>query len=343
MSPLLKPNKQRDATVFDVTPFYKTSHGQYIVLFDFLGLNENDVSVERAELVEVLNIEDPEWSWVRKYDGLEGFVPKTYICPVEPLRKIVRNGGLQRKNEVTYQSVFNKSINSNEVVDQRVSRHTKTPSHDSSMIPQSDTVKDSLKSNERTAAKQSTQSQQQSDDLEQPLLVQETYSLDTPDKEDEVHSCNEESVLKSNYTSQRCDRFQNVTEELATILKRRQEITEQSLSDTSSTKPVKSQMSESSGRSPKMFKNVKVTDLKFNTVSFNKHRTTSNMVEYVMNYEYKGNNHGQQNVYVQKGEAIYADLNSQNSTEWIWVFIPRTNQYGYIPASYAKKQPTVVL
>lgn len=93
MSPLFKStdtvNKVEKITTFDkmdVKPFYKTSHGQYIVLFDFLGLNENDVSVERAELVEVLNIEDPDWSWIRKYDALEGFVPKTYICPVEPLR-----------------------------------------------------------------------------------------------------------------------------------------------------------------------------------------------------------------------------------------------------------------
>lgn len=93
MSPLFQPKPQENSNSgimneMDVKPFYKTSHGQYIVLFDFLGLNENDVSVERAELVAVLNIEDPDWSWVRKYDGQEGFVPKTYICPVEPLRKL---------------------------------------------------------------------------------------------------------------------------------------------------------------------------------------------------------------------------------------------------------------
>jgi hypothetical protein len=72
-------------------------------------------------------------------------------------------------------------------------------------------------------------------------------------------------------------------------------------------------------------------------------RCNSNMVEYVMKYEYKGQAHGQQNIYLQKGEAIYADLNSQNSTEWIWVHIPRTNQCGYVPSSYAERQTTVVL
>lgn len=74
-----------DTIVQEVRWFRKTSHGQFIVLFNFTALDENDISVERAELVEVLNIEDPDWSWIRRYNGEEGFVPKSYICPVEPL------------------------------------------------------------------------------------------------------------------------------------------------------------------------------------------------------------------------------------------------------------------
>lgn len=70
----------------EVRPFRKTSHGHFIVLFDFTAQDENDVSVERAELLEVFNIEDPDWSWVRRGNGEEGFVPKSYICPVEPLK-----------------------------------------------------------------------------------------------------------------------------------------------------------------------------------------------------------------------------------------------------------------
>lgn len=72
----------------EVRPFRKTSHGQFIALFDFFALDENDITVERAELLDVLNIEDPDWSWIRRYDGNEGFVPKSYICPVEPLKAI---------------------------------------------------------------------------------------------------------------------------------------------------------------------------------------------------------------------------------------------------------------
>jgi hypothetical protein len=70
----------------EVRPFRKTSHGHFIVLFDFTAQEENDISVERAELLDVLNIEDPDWSWIRRGNGEEGFVPKSYICPVEPLK-----------------------------------------------------------------------------------------------------------------------------------------------------------------------------------------------------------------------------------------------------------------
>ena len=86
--PYFSNNQQVFTSVYtDVRPFRKTSHGQYIALFNFRGTEENDVnSVERAELFEVLNIEDPDWSWIRKYDGQEGFVPKSFICPVEPLK-----------------------------------------------------------------------------------------------------------------------------------------------------------------------------------------------------------------------------------------------------------------
>lgn len=77
---------QNIAAVPEVRPFRKTSHGHFIVLFDFTAQDENDVTVERAELLDVLNIEDPDWSWVRRGNGEEGFVPKSYICPVEPLK-----------------------------------------------------------------------------------------------------------------------------------------------------------------------------------------------------------------------------------------------------------------
>ncbi|XP_033741478.1 SH3 domain-containing protein Dlish-like [Pecten maximus] len=96
----------------EVRPFRKTSHGQFIVLFDFSALDENDTNVERAELVDVLNIEDPDWSWIRHYDGREGFVPKSYICPVEPLKAIEKaiNGGHSRQSSATGRTSASSSI-----------------------------------------------------------------------------------------------------------------------------------------------------------------------------------------------------------------------------------------
>ncbi|XP_060077790.1 SH3 domain-containing protein Dlish-like [Ylistrum balloti] len=96
----------------DVRPFRKTSHGQFIALFDFSALDENDTNVERAELVDVLNIEDPDWSWIRHCDGREGFVPKSYICPVEPLKAIEKavNGGHSRQSSATGRSSASSSI-----------------------------------------------------------------------------------------------------------------------------------------------------------------------------------------------------------------------------------------
>ncbi|KAH6928925.1 hypothetical protein HPB50_021755 [Hyalomma asiaticum] len=65
----------------DVHPFFKDPAGRYVVLYTFVARDENDVSVERGELVTVLNHEDPDWFWVLRSDGQEGFVPSAFVCP----------------------------------------------------------------------------------------------------------------------------------------------------------------------------------------------------------------------------------------------------------------------
>lgn len=65
----------------DVHPFFKDPAGRYVVLYTFVARDENDVSVERGELVTVLNREDPDWFWVLRSDGQEGFVPSAFVCP----------------------------------------------------------------------------------------------------------------------------------------------------------------------------------------------------------------------------------------------------------------------
>ncbi|KAH8021379.1 hypothetical protein HPB51_015559 [Rhipicephalus microplus] len=77
------PATEHSATLPDVHPFFKDPAGRYVVLYTFVARDENDVSVERGELVTVLNHEDPDWFWVLRSDGQEGFVPSAFVCPAD--------------------------------------------------------------------------------------------------------------------------------------------------------------------------------------------------------------------------------------------------------------------
>lgn len=67
----------------DYLPFSKDPSGRYIVLYTFIARDENDVSVERGEFVTVLNREDPDWMWIVRSDGQEGFIPSGFVYPAE--------------------------------------------------------------------------------------------------------------------------------------------------------------------------------------------------------------------------------------------------------------------
>lgn len=60
--------------------------GRYIVLYTFIARDENDVSVERGEFVTVLNREDPDWYWIVRSDGQEGFVPSGFVYPADVIQ-----------------------------------------------------------------------------------------------------------------------------------------------------------------------------------------------------------------------------------------------------------------
>ncbi|XP_054262369.1 SH3 domain-containing protein Dlish isoform X3 [Macrosteles quadrilineatus] len=75
----------------DVHPFFKVSihsdpSGRFIVLYTFIARDENDVSVERGEFVTVLNREDPDWYWIVRSDGQEGFVPSGFVYPADVIQ-----------------------------------------------------------------------------------------------------------------------------------------------------------------------------------------------------------------------------------------------------------------
>nr|CAG4640958.1 EOG090X083C [Eulimnadia texana] len=73
----------------DIHPFFKDPSGRYIVLYTFIARDENDVSVERGEFVTVLNREDPDWYWIVRSDGQEGFVPSAFVYPAEAIQSHV--------------------------------------------------------------------------------------------------------------------------------------------------------------------------------------------------------------------------------------------------------------
>ena len=66
---------------YDARQFKKQPYGRYVVVFDFEAVDENDITVESREIVTVLNMEDPDWYWVKRGNGEEGFVPRSFICP----------------------------------------------------------------------------------------------------------------------------------------------------------------------------------------------------------------------------------------------------------------------
>uniref|UniRef100_A0A023F5F9 Putative signal transducing adaptor protein stam/stam2 n=1 Tax=Triatoma infestans TaxID=30076 RepID=A0A023F5F9_TRIIF len=70
----------------EVHPFFKDPSGRFIVLYTFIARDENDVSVERGEFVTVLNREDPDWFWVIRSDGQEGFVPSGFVYPADVIQ-----------------------------------------------------------------------------------------------------------------------------------------------------------------------------------------------------------------------------------------------------------------
>ncbi|KAJ8921021.1 hypothetical protein NQ315_015817 [Exocentrus adspersus] len=88
----------------DMIPFCKDPSGRYIVLYTFIARDENDVSVERGEFVTVLNREDPDWYWIVRSDGQEGFIPSGFVYPADNviqghLNTTNQNGGNNFANQ----------------------------------------------------------------------------------------------------------------------------------------------------------------------------------------------------------------------------------------------------
>jgi len=92
----LTPIRKKSGNSNTQVPFYKDpSPTRYIALYKFTARDENDVNVERGELLTVLNKDDPDWCYVSRSDGQEGFVPSAFVYPLTP----------QNNNQPTYTQI----------------------------------------------------------------------------------------------------------------------------------------------------------------------------------------------------------------------------------------------
>ena len=66
---------------------FQDPSGRFVVLYSYNAQDENDLSVERGQCVTVLNSDDPDWFWVSKFDGQEGFVPSGFIYPLDAIQR----------------------------------------------------------------------------------------------------------------------------------------------------------------------------------------------------------------------------------------------------------------
>ena len=69
--------------------FKKNDFGDYIVRFEFIACDENDINAKKGDRVRVLNKDDKDWYWVADKHGVEGFIPKDFLVPYNGLE----NGG----------------------------------------------------------------------------------------------------------------------------------------------------------------------------------------------------------------------------------------------------------
>ncbi|KAI9575771.1 SH3 domain-containing protein Dlish isoform X1 [Glossina fuscipes] len=88
----------------ECTTFQKEANGRFIVLYTFIARDENDVSVERGEFITLLNRDDPEWFWIVRNDGQEGFIPAAFVYPADSVMQTQQKlleAGINKNNDLT--------------------------------------------------------------------------------------------------------------------------------------------------------------------------------------------------------------------------------------------------
>ncbi|KAK3098207.1 hypothetical protein FSP39_017208 [Pinctada imbricata] len=293
----------------EVRPFRKTLHGQYIALYDFTGLDENDVTVERAELFDVLNIEDPDWSWIRKYDGQEGFVPKSYICPVEPLRiqeriSTLENSAAQIQFHPATPSIRQPLVSHQQL---RFQHSTPQPSHKFPLRPSSLAVSKCFSSETNVSD-----------------LRKERSAL-------RVHDCSHKERLERNAKARSRSSSPAVSD---------------NTNFRSNSKPFNPSVSPSpavwSSPATADRSRLKVSSTSLNDEQSHSRSSTPSIKtngiqgisELVMLYDFTSKDSN--SFMVRRGENVYVDNPDQADPHWVWVFHPKSQGYGYVPRDYVK-------
>ncbi|KAK0422341.1 hypothetical protein QR680_007513 [Steinernema hermaphroditum] len=64
--------------------FVKEPSGEREILYSFQARTEDELSVEKGQLLTILNTTDPNWTWAVDIHGREGFVPANFFSPYDP-------------------------------------------------------------------------------------------------------------------------------------------------------------------------------------------------------------------------------------------------------------------
>lgn len=86
-------NRNYHNTQYEFKPFRRENFGLFMVTNNFIAREENDLSVKPGDYLILLNKDDDDWYWVKRFDDhKEGFVPSKFICDYEQVKAFLNKG-----------------------------------------------------------------------------------------------------------------------------------------------------------------------------------------------------------------------------------------------------------
>lgn len=287
----------------DIHPFFKDPSGRYVVLYSYSGQDENDLNVERGQCVTVLNCDDPDWYWVSKFDGREGFVPAGFIYPLDAIqRQQGLNSGHRGNNAPTTYTV--------------ATHHFSSPTSNGIGGPPLPAVSTNSPHYHHTSHSQNHTSHLNS----HPWSGGSAGSSGPPSFSNSgvLSSANVAGVTSGGMAG---------------------DLVHGQMGLISTGPPLKSPLGQQHHQQPCGGPSPMMPSTAINgpppLVSPNSPDLHCyNGTELVMLYDYKAQ--APDDLSVRRGDWVYADLNNQTVDGWLWTYAPKTRKYGFIPRAYAK-------